>query len=96
MHATDRDFLCRQPQSFLGAVLRVPFVDFLTTMVRPDLLLTKHEYEEWGDPADPSALQLVRLVCVEWLVLLVSNVHGWDCSLRLCACLQRSCVWINV
>ena len=51
--------LTRRPSSLLAAILRVPFVDLLTTMTRPELPLTVHEYEEWGNPADPTALQLV-------------------------------------
>lgn len=53
--------LHRRPESLFAAILRVPFVDLLTTMTQPDLPLTIHEYEEWGDPADPSALHLVSI-----------------------------------
>lgn len=42
-------------------MLRVPFVDMLSTMTRPELPLTAHEYGEWGDAAaDPAALAAVR------------------------------------
>ena len=51
----------RRPESLLAAILRVPFVDLLTTMAQPELPLTVHEYDEWGDPSDPAALQLVSV-----------------------------------
>lgn len=52
--------LYRRPHDLLAAILRVPFVDFLTSMTQPELPLTVHEYGEWGDPADPAVLQQVR------------------------------------
>lgn len=52
----------RQPSSLLAVILRVPFVDLLTTMTQPELPLTVHEYEEWGDPSDPATLQLVSFM----------------------------------
>jgi len=51
--------LFRRPHDLLAAILRVPFVDFLTSMTQPELPLTVHEYGEWGDPADPAVLQQV-------------------------------------
>lgn len=42
----------RTGRSLLGAmVLRVPFVDVLTAMQDPNLPLTQHEYDEFGNPA---------------------------------------------
>ena len=39
--------------SLLGAaILEVPFVDTLTSMMDSTLPLTVHEFEEWGDPQD--------------------------------------------
>lgn len=39
----------------------VPFVDALTTMLRPDLPLTVGEWEEWGNPlADPEVYACMR------------------------------------
>lgn len=39
----------------------VPFVDALTTMLRPDLPLTVGEWEEWGNPLeDPQAYACMR------------------------------------
>ncbi|PAS96352.1 MAG: oligopeptidase B [Candidatus Dactylopiibacterium carminicum] len=38
------------PALFGAAVLEVPFVDVVTTMLDPSLPLTVGEYEEWGNP----------------------------------------------
>lgn len=43
-----------QPQRFCAAVLQVPFVDVLNTMLDPDLPLTQLEYNEWGNPQLPA------------------------------------------
>ncbi len=40
------------PTRFSAAVLEVPFVDCLTTMLDPSLPLTITEWEEWGNPAE--------------------------------------------
>lgn len=42
--------LNQRPELFGAAVLDVPFVDVVTTMLDPDLPLTVGEYEEWGNP----------------------------------------------
>jgi oligopeptidase B len=39
-----------RPELFRAAVLRVPFVDVINTMLDPSLPLTVGEFEEWGDP----------------------------------------------
>lgn len=39
-----------RPELFGAAILEVPFVDVVTTMLDPSLPLTVGEYEEWGDP----------------------------------------------
>ncbi|CAM3507988.1 S9 family peptidase [Parendozoicomonas haliclonae] len=44
--------LNQAPELFAGAVLDVPFVDVLNSMLNPDLPLTVTEYDEWGDPAE--------------------------------------------
>lgn len=44
--------LTMRPDLFRAAVLDVPFVDVLNTMLDQSLTLTAHEYEEWGDPRD--------------------------------------------
>jgi oligopeptidase B len=42
----------REPGLFRVAHAQVPFVDPLTTILRPDLPLTVGEWEEWGNPLD--------------------------------------------
>jgi oligopeptidase B len=41
-----------RPDLFHTVVVRVPFVDTLTTCLDPTLPLTIGEYEEWGNPED--------------------------------------------
>ncbi|MGL4177872.1 MAG: S9 family peptidase, partial [Dermatophilaceae bacterium] len=49
------------PGRFRVAHAAVPFVDALTTMLRPELPLTVGEWEEWGNPlADPQAYRTMR------------------------------------
>ena len=43
-----------RPELFAGIVAQVPFVDVLTTMLDASLPLTVTEWEEWGDPSDPT------------------------------------------
>ncbi|MCY4471889.1 MAG: S9 family peptidase [Kistimonas sp.] len=52
--------LNRAPELFAGAVLNVPFVDVLNTMLDPGLPLTVTEYDEWGDPADPAVYDYIH------------------------------------
>ncbi|WOQ18494.1 S9 family peptidase [Raineyella sp. W15-4] len=43
------------PDDFAGILAEVPFVDPLTTILKPELPLTVTEWEEWGDPlTDPA------------------------------------------
>ena len=49
-----------RPDLFAAAVAEVPFVDVLTTMLDPSLPLTVHEYEEWGNPAEPAVYAYLR------------------------------------
>ena len=39
-----------RPDLFRAAVLRVPFVDVINTMLDESLPLTVGEFEEWGNP----------------------------------------------
>ncbi|MGJ3243084.1 MAG: S9 family peptidase [Opitutales bacterium] len=48
------------PDCCAAAVLDVPFVDVLNTMLDPTLPLTEGEYEEWGDPREPEAYAWIR------------------------------------
>ena len=42
--------LNRRPDLFRAAVLDVPFLDMINTMLDPTIPLTTAEYQEWGDP----------------------------------------------
>lgn len=49
------------PELFAVVHAAVPFVDALTTMLRPDLPLTIGEWEEWGNPlADPQVYAAMK------------------------------------
>ncbi|XP_071786694.1 LOW QUALITY PROTEIN: prolyl endopeptidase-like [Asterias amurensis] len=54
----------RSPNLFQAAILEVPYVDVLSTMLDPDLPLTLQETEEWGSPLhDPKAFNYIRSYC---------------------------------
>lgn len=42
------------PDLFGAAIMEVPFLDVVTTMLDPELPLTVGEYEEWGNPGRPA------------------------------------------
>jgi len=44
-----------RPELFKAAIVGVPFVDVINTMLDDSLPLTTQEYLEWGNPHDPSA-----------------------------------------
>jgi oligopeptidase B len=46
--------ICLEPSRFDVVVANVPFVDVVNTMLDATLPLTVTEWEEWGDPSDPS------------------------------------------
>lgn len=49
------------PGRFAAVLAAVPFVDALTTILRPDLPLTVGEWEEWGNPLeDPQVYTYMR------------------------------------
>lgn len=49
------------PERFRAVLAAVPFVDALTTILRPDLPLTVGEWDEWGNPlADPAVYTCMR------------------------------------
>jgi oligopeptidase B len=48
------------PELYRGAVVQVPFVDVLSTMLDETLPLTIHEYEEWGNPNDLEAYNYIK------------------------------------
>jgi oligopeptidase B len=43
------------PQDYRGIVAQVPFVDVVTTMLDESIPLTTNEYDEWGNPEDPTS-----------------------------------------
>jgi oligopeptidase B len=48
------------PELYRGAVVQVPFVDVLNTMLDDTLPLTVHEYEEWGNPNERQAYDYIK------------------------------------
>jgi len=45
--------ICNElPELIQAAVLQVPFLDVLNSMVKGSSYLTEQEYEEWGNPAN--------------------------------------------
>ena len=49
-----------RPDLFAGVLAGVPFMDVISTMMDPTLPLTVIEYEEWGNPIDPSYYAYMR------------------------------------
>jgi oligopeptidase B len=49
-----------RPDLCAAAVAQVPFVDVLNTMLDASLPLTAIEYDEWGDPHDPTPFEAIR------------------------------------
>lgn len=48
------------PSLFQAMIMKVPFLDILETMQDPNLPLTVHEYEEWGNPKDLKVYDYIR------------------------------------
>ena len=44
-----------RPDLFKAAIVKVPFVDVINTMLDESLPLTVGEFEEWGNPKEPAA-----------------------------------------
>ena len=55
--------LNRRPDVARGAILKVPFVDVLNTMLDASLPLTVGEFEEWGNPTIPEDFRRIRGYC---------------------------------
>jgi oligopeptidase B len=49
-----------RPDLFRAVLAEVPFVDVVNTMLDATLPLTVIEYDEWGNPQDPSAYSYIR------------------------------------
>ncbi|MDA3839206.1 MAG: S9 family peptidase [Candidatus Delongbacteria bacterium] len=52
-----------RPELFKSAVLEVPFLDVINTMLDPSLSATVSEYDEWGDPNDKFYFDYIRSYC---------------------------------
>ena len=49
-----------RPELFHAALVEVPFVDAISTMLDTSLPLTVGEFEEWGDPREAEAYSWIR------------------------------------
>ncbi len=49
-----------RPELFRAAIAKVPFVDVVNTMSDASLPLTVIEWDEWGNPADPTDYAVIR------------------------------------
>ncbi|PKL99867.1 MAG: oligopeptidase B, partial [Gammaproteobacteria bacterium HGW-Gammaproteobacteria-6] len=45
------------PRKYRTIIAQVPFVDVVTTMLDESIPLTTNEFDEWGNPADPTYYQ---------------------------------------
>ena len=54
----DREFACRQ--AFHAALVEVPFVDVINTMLDESLPLTVGEFEEWGNPKEKESFDYMK------------------------------------
>jgi len=52
-----------RPELFRPAVLRVPFVDVVNTMLDESLPLTIGEFEEWGNPKVLDQYEYIKSYC---------------------------------
>ncbi|MEZ4588313.1 MAG: S9 family peptidase [Gemmatimonadales bacterium] len=52
-----------RPDACRAALLQVPFVDVINTMLDTSLPLTIGEFEEWGNPAVPGEWEWIRRYC---------------------------------
>jgi len=52
-----------RPELFRAAILQVPFVDVLNSMLDSTLPLTVGEFEEWGNPQDAQQYAYMRTYC---------------------------------
>jgi oligopeptidase B len=53
----------RRPELFCAAVLVVPFVDIINTILDESLPLTIGEFEEWGNPKNKDEFEYMRRYC---------------------------------
>eukprot|EP00455_Lapot_gusevi_P045978 TRINITY_DN596_c0_g1_i5.p1 TRINITY_DN596_c0_g1~~TRINITY_DN596_c0_g1_i5.p1 ORF type:complete len:750 (-),score=168.38 TRINITY_DN596_c0_g1_i5:8-2017(-) len=52
-----------RPDICKSALMVVPFVDVLNTMLDPELPNTIYEYDEWGNPEDATVYNLIKSYC---------------------------------
>ncbi|OAY36159.1 hypothetical protein MANES_11G000600v8 [Manihot esculenta] len=86
-----------RPDLFKAAIVGVPFVDVLTTMLDPSIPLTTEEWEEWGDPRKEEFYFYMKSYSpVDNVkhqnyphILVTAGLHG-ECSLGNLICLQNS------
>ncbi len=52
-----------RPELFKAAVLQVPFLDVINTMLDETLPLTVGEFEEWGNPKEKETYDCIRSYC---------------------------------
>ena len=52
-----------RPELFKAAILEVPFVDVINTMVDSSLSATVSEFKEWGDPNDKFYFNYMKSYC---------------------------------
>jgi oligopeptidase B len=52
-----------RPELFRAALLHVPFVDVMNTMLDASIPLTTQEYIEWGNPNEPDAYAYMKSYC---------------------------------
>src|SRR3546814_7498357 len=45
------------PRKYRVIIAQVPFVDVVTTMLDESIPLTTNEFDEWGNPSDPTYYQ---------------------------------------
>ncbi len=50
----------QDPSLWKGVVAQVPFVDVVTTMLDETIPLTTGEYDEWGNPNDPTYYEYIK------------------------------------
>jgi oligopeptidase B len=55
--------LNRRPDLCAAAILRVPFVDVINTMLDESLPLTVGEFEEWGNPKERAYYDVMKTYC---------------------------------
>ena len=72
-----------RPDLFKAAVLRVPFVDVINTMLDESLPLTVGEFEEWGNPKISEQYDYMK-------ALLPVHQPGRPRPIRPCWCRPRS------